>query len=55
LPLYDGGQLVINNPKVTLKVDWKKANAFFSLKVAKTRWIIDRGLDLGQLGWPAAL
>jgi perosamine synthetase len=55
LPLYDGGQLVINNPKVTVKVDWEKANAFFSLKVAKNtldKLIVDS--SLGQLGWPAA-
>jgi perosamine synthetase len=48
--------LVINNPKVTLKVDWEKANAFFSLKVAKnTLEKLIEDSSLGPLGWPAAL
>lgn len=35
LPLYDGGQLVINNPKLMLKVGCKKGGLLLSLKIAK--------------------
>jgi perosamine synthetase len=35
LPVYDGGQLVINNPKLTLDVEWEKGDAILSLKIVK--------------------
>ena len=35
LPLYDGGQLVINNSKLTLNVPWEKSGLLLSLKIAK--------------------
>ena len=35
LPLYDGGQLVINNSKLTLNVPWEKGGLLLSLKIAK--------------------
>ena len=35
LPLYDGGQLVINNSNLTLNVPWEKGGLLLSLKIAK--------------------
>jgi dTDP-4-amino-4,6-dideoxygalactose transaminase len=35
LPLYDGGQLVINNPKLSVKIPWHKESPLLRVKVAK--------------------
>ena len=35
LPVYDGGQLVINNPALQLDTRWDGGSALFSLKIAK--------------------
>jgi perosamine synthetase len=35
LPLYDGGQLVMNNSTLTLNVPWDKGGLLLSLKIAK--------------------
>lgn len=43
LPLYDGGQLVINNPKLNVAIPWDKGDWFFSLKVAKN--VLDKLID----------
>lgn len=60
-PLYDGGQLVINNPELKLAIPWDKDDWFFSLKVAKN--ILDKLFDdsdfrliqkIGQITrWPS--
>jgi perosamine synthetase len=42
-PLYDGGQLVINNPELKVAIPWDKDDWFFSLKVAKN--ILDKVID----------
>ena len=43
LPVYDGGHLVINNPRLHVDVPWVKHSLSFSLKVAKN--IFDKLLD----------
>jgi len=35
LPVYDGGQLVINNASLKLDTEWASASPLFSLKIAK--------------------
>ena len=35
LPLYDGGQLVINNSQLALNIPWEKSGLFLSLKIIK--------------------
>jgi dTDP-4-amino-4,6-dideoxygalactose transaminase len=49
LPLYDGGQLVINNSKLTLNVCWDKGGLLFSLKIAKNT--IERLCEDYAGGW----
>jgi dTDP-4-amino-4,6-dideoxygalactose transaminase len=56
LPLYDGGQLLINNPKLILNVPWDEGGFLVSLKIAKNT--IERlsedyaGGRVGWLSWP---
>lgn len=35
LPVYDGGQLVINNPALKIDAHWKNGSRLFSLKIVK--------------------
>jgi dTDP-4-amino-4,6-dideoxygalactose transaminase len=43
LPVYDGGQLVINNPKLDAQIPWEKNNVLFYLKVTKNT--LDKAID----------
>jgi perosamine synthetase len=43
LPLYDGGQLVINNPNLRANIPWDKNTFLFHLKVGKN--ILDKLID----------
>jgi dTDP-4-amino-4,6-dideoxygalactose transaminase len=43
LPVYDGGQLVINNPTLHVHIPWEKNNLLFQLKLTKN--IIDKIID----------
>lgn len=43
LPVYDGGHLVINNPKLSVDIPWEKNTLLFSLKIAKN--LLDRLID----------
>jgi dTDP-4-amino-4,6-dideoxygalactose transaminase len=47
LPLYDGGQLVINNSNLTLNVPWEKRGFLLSLKIIKNTLerLFDRSAD----------
>jgi len=42
-PVYDGGQLVVNNPELTVTIPGVKGDWLFSLKVAKN--ILDKMID----------
>jgi perosamine synthetase len=59
LPLYDGGQLLINNPQVKVNVPWETGGLLLSLKIVKNT--IDRlcadhaGGWLRCLSWPGQL
>jgi dTDP-4-amino-4,6-dideoxygalactose transaminase len=43
LPVYDGGQLVINNPALKLDSSWDSGSPLFTLKIAKN--LLDRLLE----------
>jgi perosamine synthetase len=46
LPLYDGGQLVINNTRLQISIPWKKNSLLYSMKVTKN--ILDKLLEDSQ-------
>lgn len=51
LPLYDGGHLIINNPKLHLDIPWERTSFLFSLKVAKNvleKLINDSSGEIGE-------
>jgi perosamine synthetase len=43
LPLYDGGQLVINNPDLGVDIPWEKSGTILSFKIAKN--IFEKVID----------
>jgi perosamine synthetase len=43
LPVYDGGQLVINNPALKLDTPWDTGSPLFTLKIAKN--LLDKLLE----------
>jgi len=43
LPIYDGGHLVINNPKLHIDVPWERSGLLLNLKVAKN--LVEKLLD----------
>jgi perosamine synthetase len=43
LPLYDGGQLVINNPDLKLATLWEEGGALFAFKIAKN--LLDKVME----------
>jgi perosamine synthetase len=52
LPLYDGGQLLINNPKLILTVPWDEGGFLVSLKIAKnTLERLSEDYAGGRVGW----
>ena len=53
LPIYDGGQLVINNPKLQLNLRLDKGNFLFRLKVAKNTF--ERVFEDSRRGWMTRL
>ena len=51
-PLYDGGQLIVNNPSHPYTITWERASFLFSLKVAKNfldKLSVDSGGGLARL------
>jgi perosamine synthetase len=53
LPLYDGGQLVINNPKLKWASRLEKGDMLFSLKIAKNT--LERLFENSTGGWISQL
>jgi len=49
LPIYDGGQLVINNPEIKLNITLDQGSFLFRLKVAKNTF--ERLLEESRGGW----